>query len=278
MDIKSFGLTPSDVSAYERLPVPMCVIGVSGETYIALAASAGFRELLGLDAECSFSEISSCIYSNDTDDVRSMLEYAVLYGGDESHTYCRLRKKDGGYIRVFITARSVSDGNGNYLLYLTYGVPSENSPAPGTVSAKNETTEIAEAQESPIFESNGGFTILSKWHADLTANRTIKYDGFSPRALKISADDPYDVSSSYAGSRPYFEEHREKLAELLDRQYLIRRYEDGETSFSLQYRRDEDGQMPFWASVTVRTASGLAGGACPRPRAIGPRSCAYGTM
>ena len=80
------------------------------------------------------------------------------------------------------------------------------------------------------------------------------------RALALDAALPYDNSAALVSGAPHAAADREKLAALLDRAALLRSYNEGNTTFALQYRRDEDGQMPFWVSATVRTFKSAANG------------------
>ena len=250
MGIPLFDCSADDCAAYEKLPVPMCILRVESGKYCLILVTDGFCSLTGRNREnvmAASGDPASLVLPEDREAAMDACRFAAMYPGDESRTVLRLRKEPSGEIRVSCCGRAQAAGGGVLLLFLfcseaggKYGPPAQN-PA-GLFSAHR-----------------GESSLIARWHADLTANRTLEYNPAGPRALRIPSGRSYDEAAAFAGSMPALPEDRRRLTELLDRGNLLRRFEAGETGLSMEYRRDEDGQMPFWVSASVTLFRSFSG-------------------
>ena len=262
MNVRPYDLSAADRSAYERLPVPMCVIHAEGETHRLLLVSDGLCRLMEGDraALCALmgEDLLAAVHESDREAIRSAAANALIYPGDESRAACRLRTANGGEKRVVCCGRAEKLEQNTYLLFLFYSdavnerTAAEKSGMLPAESIAARGAEFAAGQNSELY-------LISRWRCDLTANRTIDYQTKGPRALTIDPGLSYDQSAAFIAGQPYDAEARARLAALLDRGQLIGRYEKGESTSVLEYRRNENGQMPFWVSLTVSAARAPGG-------------------
>jgi len=254
-------LTDTQRNAYERLPVPLCVLSAQADNYRLLLVSDGLCALLGRrreDLTCPEAGVLCHVAPEDRDSARSAAEYARMSPGAESRVTYRLRCRTGD-VRVTSSALAERQPDGSFLLYFYFsGLPGRDGGAIGAASPRHAS---ASGEEEPAaLRENSEYYRIATWCGDLTDNRTISYERVQDRALKLDPDLPFDEAAAWVGSMPHGEEEREKLTTLLDRAALLRSYDEGRTSFALRYRRDEDGMMPFWAYMTVHTFQSPAAG------------------
>lgn len=246
-------LTQSEVSAYEKLPSPLSILKYSGGKYSLVLVSDGFCSLIGETRDYIYENFaadpSAAVLDEDRENSKSVCEYAQLSPGDESRTVLRLKKRSHGSAVVSCSATSRRTPDGAYLLFLSYIPATSNAPS------DDGEPRICGRPGSELAYLGGDreYYLIATWHCDLTRNVTLEYTPLCSRALKISLSDTYDESSAFVAGMPHSHENRNKLASLLDRQKLVELFAKGETAFSLEYRRDEDGVMPFWVSTVIST-------------------------
>jgi len=231
----------SDLAAYEAMPLPLCVLQLQNGVWRLLAESEGYIRLLNRPRSGAAGDPFDDICADDREMAKSAWEYAALYPDEACKSAYRLRVQPGISLRV--SCSGVSDRSGR--LFLTY------LPLAGEQSAP--PVWRTEARADSLRAQDAGNRLLAKWHSDLTANRTLSYAAYSARALQVPEDGAYGEACAILSGAPFFREEREKLAQMLDRERLLRCFKEGERSFNLEYRRDENGQMPFWVHVSVST-------------------------
>ena len=255
------GLTDEQKLACEALPIPLCVLRAFEDEYRLLLISDGMCALLGRDREAVAglgNTLWELVAPEDRGTARAAAEYARMSPQAESRVAYRLRCAAGD-VRVTSSSMAVRQDDGSFLLYIYFsGLPGKDG---GAIGAPTPRMTAPSAESEPaVLRQNSDYYRIASWHSDLTDNRTISYEAVQRRALALDAALPYDNSAALVSGAPHAAADREKLAALLDRAALLRSYNEGNTTFALQYRRDEDGQMPFWVSATVRTFKSAANG------------------
>jgi signal transduction histidine kinase len=250
-------LTDVRQRAYENLPVPLCVLHAAGDEYRLLLVSDGLCGLLGKSREAvACAGLLELVAPEDRGTARAAAEYARMSPGAESRVSYRLRCASGDK-RVTSSGVAVRNGDGSFLIYLYFsGLPGKDGGAIGAPLPQ----KAADPAEPELLRENSDDYRLALWHSDLTDNRIISYESAQERGLAVDASLSYDEAAVRIGGTPRSPEERQKLAALLNRDALLRGYEQGRTAFSLQYRRDEEGQMPLWVCVSVRTFQSAATG------------------
>jgi len=247
--------------AYEMLPVPLCVLHAEADSYRLLLVSDGLCALLGRsrgELTGPGTGLLDFVAPEDRDTARAAAEYARMSPRAESRVAYRLRSAAGD-VRVTSSGMAVRQDDGSFLLWIYFsGLPGKDGGALG--APLFQKAEASAEAEPAVLRQNSDYYRIAVWRSDLTANRTLSYEAMQERALALDLSLPYDEAAAWVGGRPHSPEDQRKLAALLDREALLCSYSEGRTSFTLQYRRDEDGQMPFWASVTVRTFQSAANG------------------
>jgi len=237
--------------AYEKMPVPLCILCASADDYRLSLVSDGLCALLGRSREmltASAADLLDFVAPEDRDKARGAAEYARMSPGAESRVTYRLRCAAGD-ARVTSSAMAERKSDGSFLLYFYFsGLPDKDG---GAIGAPQREVRAADTEPS-VLTGNSDYYCIAVWHSDLTDNRTLSYEALQERALPLDTALPYDAAAAWVARMPHSPDGQQRLAALLERKTLLRSYDEGHTSFTLQYRRDEDGQMPFWVALTVR--------------------------
>ncbi len=261
MESAADGLTAAQRRDYEKLPIPLCVLHASGDEYSLLLVSDGMCALLGQDREkitrpgASFLEL---IAPEDRGTALAAAEYARMSPRAESRVTYRLRCASGE-MRVTSSFMAERQGDSSFLIYIYFsGLPGKDG---GAIGMPIPQKAAASAESEPaVLRQNSDYYRIASWHSDLTDNRILSYAPIQKQALALDTALTYDAAAARVGGMPHSPEDRRKLTALLDRTTLLRCYNEGRTAFTLQYRRDEDGQMPFWVSTTIRTFQSAVSG------------------
>ncbi|MEA5051632.1 MAG: ATP-binding protein [Oscillospiraceae bacterium] len=253
--------TDAQKQDYERLPIPLCILHASADAYRLLVISDGLCALLGRKRETIAprgAALLDLIAPEDRDIARAAAEYARMSPKAESRAVYRLRCA-GGEVRVTSSGMAERQSDGSFLLYIYFsGLPGKDGGAIGMAVPQRAASSIS--SEPALLRQNSDYYRIASWHSDLTDNRTLAYEPIQERALPLDTSLTYDEAAAWVGATPHLAQDRQALTALLDRTALLRSYGDGRTTFALQYQRDEDGQMPFWVSITIRTFQSAASG------------------
>ncbi len=107
-------------------------------------------------------------------------------------------------------------------------------------------------RELAFLRQVGGPDMVSKGYINLTQNRIIEYTVMNEKGSSTSAGQTWEEvyrffvehSDVAPGDRP--------LAESINREELIRRFQSGESEVSIQYRRFYPDRDPVWMSTLIR--------------------------
>lgn len=101
--------------------------------------------------------------------------------------------------------------------------------------------------------------IIAKGHYNLSTGKVLEYISSSPHALSTKAGDDY---FTFMGNLLYMislPEDRAKVEKTLDRDYLIKKFIEGERSFTLEYHRQNDYMSPILVEMAISTFTGKNG-------------------
>ena len=99
--------------------------------------------------------------------------------------------------------------------------------------------------------------LVAKGHIDLSANSVVEYATNTCMALPFTRGVLYDTAVRQLAKLPVAAADQRRLADMLNRTQLVQHYYNGETSFTLEYKRTLPGQTPMWVSTTVNTFAPL---------------------
>jgi len=121
------------------------------------------------------------------------------------------------------------------------------------------------ARERSFLQENRDFNLISKGRYNLTQNRVLEYTMQADKTpggnyFGTRSNVTYDEAAAALFQMPCPEEDRAALIDAVDRQRLLRRYQEGHFLSRAQYRRLRKDDLPLWMSVEMRTyASPLTG-------------------
>jgi signal transduction histidine kinase len=108
-------------------------------------------------------------------------------------------------------------------------------------------------REMDYLKQNSDYNLIAKGHDSLTQNRVLEYTPLNDKAYSFVPNRTYDEACAAFLGTSYSESERKSVAEVINRENLIRRYQLGETRVSVQYRRAMHGRPPFWVSTVIHT-------------------------
>jgi PAS domain S-box-containing protein len=107
-------------------------------------------------------------------------------------------------------------------------------------------------RETEALRNGNNYGMIAKGHGNLTQNTVIEDTPIDARAYDTPPDISYDKSCVQLVNMACADkESREKLAAAIDRKNLIRRYQNGETRTSVQYRRRSADGSFNWALIEL---------------------------
>ena len=109
-------------------------------------------------------------------------------------------------------------------------------------------------REMDYLRHNSDESLIAKGHYNLSRDLVLEYESSVKQSLYsfrpgISYQEAYEGMLRLSHS----EADRRELADKLNRENLIRRYQQGQMQTTLQYCRTVEGQDPIWVSMTVHT-------------------------
>jgi PAS domain S-box-containing protein len=149
-----------------------------------------------------------------------------IEAGCEQITYTVIRDESGRAVKAYGTGRNI------------------------TAEKKEEDRYRREIE---YLRENNDFDLIAKGHYNLTRNRVIEYSGPVQRVYKGTGEKTYDEILSAFLERKYTDEDRRILKEKMDRQYLIRKSQQGEMQADIRYEWFPDGTEPVWISENIHT-------------------------
>ena len=256
-------LSAAEIAAYEKLPVPMCVLRADGGRFALLAASDGFCALVGRGRDQlrqeSAGDLCHLVCEDDRETAREAVNYTLMGAGLECRAVIRLRTAEQKLVRAVCTARAPRLGDGAFLLYLVFSCLTGEFGASGSLN-EPEKAESRFGLELGYLRRSEDYELVSSWYADLTDGRTIEYNKASRFALPVDPAASYEETAAFIGAQPTVPEQRARLTQLLERQRLLDAFNAGEYNFSMEYRRIVDGEMPFWLRMVLSTRRSAATG------------------
>ena len=107
-------------------------------------------------------------------------------------------------------------------------------------------------RETEALRNGKGYGLIAKGHGNLTQNTVIEDTPMSDKAYDTKPGISYDDScAKLLREACADEDSRKKLAAAIDRKNLIRRYQNGDTSASAQYRRKSADGSFNWALIEL---------------------------
>lgn len=204
------------------------------------ARELGIPNTLSVDA-AEFSE--SFVVPSDREAFRKM--FIALEDG-VPHISCEItfaNMPNQSPLIVRITYTNIFDGDGKPTK--AYGVAQDITKQKLAEGRYYRDLEYIRASESP--------DLIAKGRHNLTRNRRIEHSTFSGNAIFFGDEESYDAMLVTFTDPVRDEEQRGKLKDILDRKNLLRRFEEGDTRFSCEYRRDKEGSPPLWLRTEVVT-------------------------
>jgi PAS domain S-box-containing protein len=95
--------------------------------------------------------------------------------------------------------------------------------------------------------------LLAKGHFNLTKDAVVEYSSKVELSFPIQNGDSYSSAISSFISLTYVESERKEYADCLDREKLLKRYQAGEMSGNLIFRRRVERSLPIWISLSYHT-------------------------
>lgn len=121
------------------------------------------------------------------------------------------------------------------------------------ITAEKKLEELY-SREMEYLHNNSDESLISKGHYNLTKNVILDYESrIEEPQLTFQPGMSYDHGYREMLTVAYDEEERHKIAETIDRQKLIARNQEGETTATFQFRKDVPDDKPIWISVTVHS-------------------------
>ena len=236
-------LSAARAEAYERLPVPLCILRADGGTPRLLLVSDGICALLNRDRASLGAEFAADPLAALAPEDRAAAQ-ETLRCEKPREKFCRVC---GVTLRCQTRSESAPDGTCLYFISFQSGEQSESAHI-----AQKRDAGLYERELSYLRQSVE-YNLIAKGHYDLTENRILEYTPLSGNAFAVEGYADYDAACADFVRMPVSENERAQLRSLLDRETLLRRCHEAETHFSLQYRREKDGETPLWVNTVVNT-------------------------
>jgi PAS domain S-box-containing protein len=118
------------------------------------------------------------------------------------------------------------------------------------ITAEKKVEERYEREMGYLRDINDN-NLIAKGHYNLTQDLVLEYTTKNDSFFKAKSGSPYSASVKSFIDLPYQEEERSLIADKLDRIKLLKRYQNGQMSDSLIYRRRRKGQLPLWISMNL---------------------------
>jgi len=235
--------TEEERQAYQKLPLPMCVVHADHGHYRMVMLSDGLLRLVGRSSRPTAIdgwELQGGVTAADRQAAVNAMEYALVYPGDDCRLSFRLNKKPDGSVKVhgLCQARGLADGTS--LLFISF-TPALEKPAP----------TVAEGSQTGL---------VSRWQIGLPDGRTIAYQSFGAgEAVGILPAAGLRLEQALDSLLPKIADAQQRaaLAQLLDRDSLMA-LPAGGPQHAIEYKILADGQMPSWVRTVVHAVPGGA--------------------
>ncbi len=109
--------------------------------------------------------------------------------------------------------------------------------------------------EVHAIDSSAPHNLVAKGHYNLTSNRVVEHWARDGRVLDIKPDMTYDEVAREMVMTVSDDSTRQTIEKALERDALIARAYEGERSFSIEFRHEQKGCLPFWALLTLNMFS-----------------------
>jgi len=125
------------------------------------------------------------------------------------------------------------------------------------ITAEKNAKERYELERSYLHE-NRDFNLISKGRYNLTQNKVLEYSMQADKTpggnyFDTHPEVTYDDAAAALLRMPCPAEDLPILENAVDRQMLIKRYQEGHFLSRARYRRLQKGELPLWMSVEMRT-------------------------
>lgn len=197
---------------------------------------------------------------NDTDAMKQLIDPSSIAAFEKLHDDIRMGKSSSCDVQLRPTANAPIHWE-----RLTYSVicNAEGIPAMGYGIGMDITQQKLRAmrydQELSQLHNVSQPNLIAKSHYDLSEKKVIEYISTSVHALPVRAGDPYDSMLNILLYYITLPEDKEKVATAMNRDNLIQKFIDGERSFVLEYRRQNEYMSPILVESTISIFSGKNG-------------------
>ena len=190
------------------------------------------------------------------DDKKPMMEFMQRISnnpGVHRHLYRMKLHGSDAYSWLLLEARSVLQPDGSTLVFTCQTDITKQKRNELILEINKKVEEQKYRHEISFLREGTEQGLVAKGHHDLTADEVIEYFPVSGRAFVIDKESSYSDACAAFSEMPYYEQDRKALAELTDREHLIKKFEAGKTHFEFRYCRFSNEAVPGWVSFTINT-------------------------
>ena len=233
-------------TAYERLPVALCVLQLDGLDFYVLAASDGMSRELGGDLSeyRSLNREKLLRMAAPEDRLRLDRDFARFTRDHQKlhETYAFVRPDSDLPFTVLLNGELDAAG----LIYLSF------SRMPAADSAAASADEQYRNQMNQML-GRGEEGLLLKMHSDLDNNQVLECSGTEAEKAGLQAGMPFADAVQALATLAASEGERSQILSRLDPARLKEESKAGRHHFSMQFREEEDNRLPYWVFLAVHT-------------------------
>jgi len=236
-------LSAAEISAYEKLPVPLQIILLQEGKPVDFLAAQGCCQALGVSmASLQGSDPLALAVPEDREKARIALESASLYPGEESILELRVQAESGGILTVRGHARAHVLKSRCALLYVTY----EEVHRAEAAESGRDNPELKEAERSQKRE------LLGIWQVNLTAGQIISMRAESRLAESLAASADYEDLIRRLADLTESSAARQRLRDEMGSAGLLEREQSGLHFSEIGFPHDHEC-MPSWITMEIFT-------------------------
>ncbi len=230
-------------------------INISGIQYFTYFPDRRRIEIYALNSEyAAMDTVWDNFPGSFLDYVKPSPEDAAVYramvrkideGADDASCTIQMQYKEV-YRWLKVQMRAVRDRAGHTVKAQGYSIDV-------TAQKKAEVRYRKEVENLKKAGVTGNSSLTSKGHHNLTRNRVLEYTAYRDSTRRDISGIKYEEACKKFLEIPDCEENRRRLEEITDRKFLLQRFYEGETSFSLRFRRSRHESMPGWVQFSLTT-------------------------
>jgi PAS domain S-box-containing protein len=120
------------------------------------------------------------------------------------------------------------------------------------VTAEKKVEERYEREIGYLRQADDN-NLVAKGHYNLTKNVVLEYSTKNDSIFKVAVGMSYDEAFQSFTTMPLHVKECQEIADKLEREKLIQRYQHGEMQTSLTYCRGRDKDVPIWITMNIHT-------------------------